>query len=184
MMMRQYHTIARPAASAIADEEPVAVYTAKEYAQLAKITQGGSFANSLGSTDHKAKVYSLLPFLIESQMTSKSFVLRMQLYPNAGLLKLDTLEFRGVETSFIPVDQMIPITKYDYWCAAAWRPFFKQNSCLDLDMIYANANTKEMYLFDKDGEWEDEGVYHDALSMDKTFNETQWYDEFNPHNFG
>ena len=45
-------------------------------------------------------------------------------------------------------------------------------------MIYANMNTKEMYVFDKQGEWKDEGVYHEALSMEKTFNETNWYDEF------
>ena len=50
-------------------------------------------------------------------------------------------------------------------------------------MIYANSNTKEMYVFDKDGEWHDDGVYHDALNMDATYNETRWYDEFNPHNF-
>ena len=50
-------------------------------------------------------------------------------------------------------------------------------------MIYANSQTKEMYVFDKEGEWHDEGVYHENLNMDNTYNETQWYDEFNPHNF-
>ena len=50
-------------------------------------------------------------------------------------------------------------------------------------MIYANSITKEMFLFDKKGEWNDEGTFHDDLSMDKTFNETDWYDEFNVHNF-
>ena len=59
----------------------------------------------------------------------------------------------------------------------------KQNQCLDLDMIYAHRATKEMFLFDKGGERCDDGVYHEALSMDKTYNETDWYDEFNPHNF-
>ena len=61
--------------------------------------------------------------------------------------------------------------------------FFKQNNCLDLDMIYANYNTKEMFVFDKEGEWNDEGVYHEALGMDKAYNETNWYDEFSAHNF-
>lgn len=61
--------------------------------------------------------------------------------------------------------------------------FFKQNHCIDLDMIYANHITKEMYVFDKNGEWNDDGVYHEELSMEKTFNETDWYDEFSAHNF-
>lgn len=59
----------------------------------------------------------------------------------------------------------------------------KQHNCLDLDMIYANHSTKEMFVFDKGGEWNDEGVYHDALNMDNTFHETHWYDEFNVHGF-
>ena len=40
-----------------------------------------------------------------------------------------------------------------------------------------------MYLFDKSGEWKDEGVYHKALNMDATFKETDWYDEFNVQSF-
>ena len=50
-------------------------------------------------------------------------------------------------------------------------------------MVYASQNTKAMYLFDKAGEWNDDGVYHKALDIESTFNETNWYDEFNPHNF-
>ena len=50
-------------------------------------------------------------------------------------------------------------------------------------MIYANHVTKEMFLFDKGGEWKDDGVYHQALNMDNTFNETNWYDEFNVNSF-
>ena len=73
-------------------------------------------------------MYSLLPFLVEASLTPKSFVLRMQLYPEAGLLQMDTLQFSGVETLYVPVSEVIPVTKYDYWCAASTlRPFFKQN---------------------------------------------------------
>ena len=50
-------------------------------------------------------------------------------------------------------------------------------------MVYADQSTKEMYLFDKEGKWNDEGVYHEKLNMDNTFKETDWYDEFNPHSF-
>ena len=50
-------------------------------------------------------------------------------------------------------------------------------------MIYANHITKEMYVFDKNGEWNDDGVYHKALGLDKTYNETNWYDEFSANNF-
>ena len=75
------------------------------------------------------------------------------------------------------------MTKYDYWCKSHMF-FLKQNPCLDLDMIYGNFNTKEMYVFDKDGTWVKEGVNHPNLSLESTFNEANWYDEFNPINNG
>ena len=82
----------------------------------------------------------------------------------------------------MPINELIPITKYDYWCAS-WMCWTKQNHCLDLDMIYASQTSKEMFVFDKHGEWKDEGVYHKALDMETTFKETDWYDEFNPQSF-
>ena len=106
----------------------------------------------------------------------------MDLYPKAELLQIDVLRMNGVISLYVPINNVIPITRYDYW-AASWKFWCKQHQCLDLDMIYANRITKEMYVFDKDGEWNDDGVYHDALSMDKTYNETNWYDEFSVHNF-
>ena len=40
-----------------------------------------------------------------------------------------------------------------------------------------------MYVFDKYGSWVDEGVYSDALSLEKTYNESKWYDEFKSEGF-
>ena len=182
--VRHYHVVSRAGAQVAAEEEPVLVYDSKEFSALSQASSSrAAFDSVIGASGHSSKVYSLLPFLVEARFTPKSFVLRMQLYPKSGMLQFDTLQLTGVETSYVPVSQVIPVTKYDYWCAAAWRPFFKQNQCLDLDMVYANSNTKEMFVFDKEGEWHDDGIYHEALNMENTFNETQWYDEFNPHNF-
>ena len=50
-------------------------------------------------------------------------------------------------------------------------------------MIYANYVTKEMFVFDKEGSWSEEGINHSALSLEKTYNETNWYDEFSANNF-
>ena len=106
----------------------------------------------------------------------------MELFPEAKYLKFQTLKLNGVHTVLMPISEVIPITKYDYWCAS-WMCWMKQNNTLDLDMIYASQNSKEMFMFDKQGEWHDEGVYHKALDMEATFQETNWYDEFNPQSF-
>ena len=92
----------------------------------------------------------MIPFFIESRFNNKHFVLKMQLYPEAGYIHMHTLRMGGVYDLYIPIKQIIPITPYDYWCAS-WTVFFKQNQCIDLDMIYANHVTKEMFVFDKSG---------------------------------
>ena len=142
-MRRSFHTIARPAASAIAAEEPVLVYESKEAArkfdnylsnlnvccciiiELKEATQEG-WDRQLSVSPHKAKVYSLIPFLCEAALTQKHFVLKMELFPNASLLKLQVLRWEGVKDVYVPIDQVIPITKYDYW-GASWKLWFKQH---------------------------------------------------------
>ena len=106
----------------------------------------------------------------------------MQFYPKAKMIEMDMLHIDGVHTVMVPMTNVIPVTPYDYW-AASWRFWCKQHPSLDLDMVYANRSTKEMYVFDKMGDWHDEGVYHEGLNMDNTYNETNWYDEFSVHNF-
>jgi len=113
----------------INSEEPILVYSSKEFEKLSQITAtlGERFGDGVGSSGHANKVFSLIPFFVEASFTDKFFVLRMQLYPKAGMLQFDTLTWTGVRTQYLPIKQLIPITKYDYWVAAVWRPFFKQN---------------------------------------------------------
>ena len=144
-------------------------------------------------SEFRAQFFSLIPFFIESvrlqkltsdlqRFSQKYYVVKLELFPQAGYLKLHVLRFGGVHELFLPLKQLIPITPYDYWCAS-WTCFFKQNTLIDLDMIYANHVTKEMFVFGKNGQWHDSGIHHDALSMEKTYNETNWYDEFSANNF-
>ena len=72
------------------------------------------------ATEHKAKVFSLIPFFVESAFTSKNFVLKMQFYPKAELMQIEVLRMSGVHTLYVPVSNIIPITRYDYW-AASWK---------------------------------------------------------------
>ena len=108
--------------------------------------------------------------------------MRMELFADAGYLKLHVLRLGGLYELYVPLKQVVPITPYDYWCAS-WTLWFKQHNNLDLDMIYANYITKEMFVFGKDGEWKDEGINHPALALETTYNETNWYDEFSAHSF-
>ena len=144
-----YHSIARDPIKAIGSEKSVLVYDSQEYKSFSGSQQGNSsWASAIMSNPHKSKFFSLIPFFIESRAVTKYFVLRMEFFPNAQYLKLHVLRLGGVYEHYLPLKQVIPITPYDYWCAS-WMVWFKQNQCIDLDMIYANYVTKEMYVFDK-----------------------------------
>ena len=73
---------------------------------------------------HNRKFMSLIPFFFERFWHKKHFVLRMEVYQKAELLKVEYLTTQGVGTHYMPISRMIPITKYDYW-ASAGRFFFK-----------------------------------------------------------
>ena len=64
----------------------------------------GDFDGNMVRSGHAGKVFSLIPFMIESYMTDKNFVLRMELYPKAEYLKMDVLRLSGVETFHVPVN--------------------------------------------------------------------------------
>ena len=176
------HTVGKSASQITKGEPPVVVYNSKEYDDLAPISRGSKhFANSVANSPHASKYLSLIPFHVESLLSNKCFVLRMELYPTTEYLKFYTLTMGGVRAHFEPLKYVIPVSKYDYW-GAQYILHFKQVNCLDLEMIYANYASNRMYVFDKNGEWRDEGVYHEKLSLENTYNETNWFDEFIPHN--
>ena len=57
-------------------------------------------------------------------MTAKKFVIKMEVFPGAGYLKLHAVTMMGVQTIYMPVKEMVPVTPYDYW-AASWLCFMK-----------------------------------------------------------
>ena len=186
-MTRSYHSVSRSGVEATAKELPVMVYDSPEFQSFSSASSNSSgnvssWDSQVMASPHRSKFFSLLPFQIESKLTAKSYVLRMEVFPDSKFLRLHTLKLNGVQQVYLPIAEVVPITKYDYW-AASWQLWMKQHNCLDLDMIYASQTTKEMFLFDKGGKWHDEGVYSKALNMDSTYNETNWFDEFNPQSF-
>ena len=123
---RSYHSVGRSAACSIGDEAPIMVYDCKEFSALKQATDSGNFVDQMMSSPYRSKVFSLIPFFCESVFTSKHFVLKMELFPEAGYLKMQSLRMGGVQTTHMPIKSMIPVTKYDYW-GASWKCWTKQN---------------------------------------------------------
>ena len=171
------HTIGKSTLN-ISKDTPVTVYEAKEYNDLHNIKKQEWFKEVLRCS-HTSKYMELIPFFIESRYKSKNFVLKMELLPKNEYLRFYTLQLSGVYEKYVPVKTLVPITKYDY-AVFQNRVFFKQSPILDLDMIYANISNRELFFFDKFGEWHDEGVSHEKLNLENTYNEHTWFDEMHP----
>mmetsp|Transcript_20902 Transcript_20902/g.18535 ORF Transcript_20902/g.18535 Transcript_20902/m.18535 type:complete len:198 (-) Transcript_20902:43-636(-) len=172
-----YHTIGK-SRDALEDETPINVYEGKEFEELSQIKSEDWFKSIAKSSSIK-KYTGLLPFFIEAKYNSKNFVLKMDLLPNNEYLRFYTLTLNGIAEKYEPLKYVVPVTKYDYRVIYG-RILFKQHQTLDLDMVYGNYGSKELYVFDKYGTWDDEGLNHDKLSLENTFNETNWFDEFTP----
>ena len=123
---RCYHTIQRAASASIGAEKPVVVYEALEHASFKTAHESHDWNSNIMASEHKAKFFSLLPFFFEANVTRKHLVIKLEVYPEAGLLSMHTLGLKGVYQSYVPVADLLPITKYDYWCAS-WRLWAKQN---------------------------------------------------------
>ena len=73
---------------------------------------------------NRRKVFSLIPFFLEATITPKYFVMKMEVYPEAELIAMYTLGLGGVHKSYVPVKELIPITRYDYW-GDSWKLWCK-----------------------------------------------------------
>ena len=171
-----YHTIGKSKAS-IESGPSVTVYDSKEFNELRDIPHDQWFGKVTKSS-HIKKYMELIPFFVEARYKPKNFVLRMDLLPDSDYLRFYTLTLSGVYEKYEPLKYIVPVTKYDYRVIYG-RILFKQSPILDLDMVYGNHGTKELYVFDKKGNWHDEGVNHEKLSLENTYDETNWFDEFN-----
>ena len=53
--------------------------------------------------EYRAKFFSMIPFFVEARFTQKHFVLKMQIYPEAGYLHMHVLRMGGVHELYVPI---------------------------------------------------------------------------------
>jgi hypothetical protein len=156
-------------------QRSVPVYESKEYAKLAEIS--GNFileaSKALGT-----KFYQFIPFYLESRTTTitKTFVLKLDLLPELSKLRVTSLQLGSLHQSEVDLKNLIPTTAEEYENAHLMGKMLHPAEFLDLEMVYLNSVEQEFLVFDKEGEWKEEGVSHPLLSMEKRFNEHQWMD--------
>lgn len=72
------------------------------------------------------------------------------------------------------LDNIIPIT-YDDHQHQAFGVSLHLSDAIDKDMVYRNTLDNENWLFDAQGEWNEEGVAHPELTLDKNWREWDYF---------
>lgn len=156
-------------------QRSIPVYESKDYSKLASISSNFILE---ASKELGAKYYQFVPFYLESRTTTvnKSFVLKMDLIPEENKLKVTSLQLGSLFESEVDLKNLIPTTAEEFENAHMMGKMMHPAEFLDLDMVYLNRSEQEFLVFDKEGEWKEEGVNHPLLSMEQRFREHQWMD--------
>lgn len=83
----------------------------------------------------------------------------------------------GITEQNLDLKNMVPWTYTDL-LASSKIPGARLPFLVDPDMIYMNLFLREIYLFEKDGEWNEETVKHPQLSLEKLYDEKKWHDRY------
>jgi len=123
----------------------------------------------------------MMPFLSlrDYRFNYTSFVVQMDLMPKSESVEMTLLTPSGLVKKIERVSNIVPATWDDYRVEHT-SPFYDRPAIIDRDMIYMSTADKEFYNFDSAGEWSEEGVNHEGLSLEKNYDEKKYYDSLRP----
>lgn len=101
----------------------------------------------------------------------------MQFCPKTDALLVNVLRPDGIVEQNLDVRNMVPWTFSDLM-ASSTIPGVRLPFFVDTEMIYLNVFLREAYLFEKDGQWNQDTVNHPSLSLERLYDEKKWHDRF------
>lgn len=78
---RNFHVMVKSARVAVANEEPVPLFEAADYSQIKELGEDAEFTRNMLKSQSRNKMFSLIPFYMESRFTTKRLVSKASLYP-------------------------------------------------------------------------------------------------------
>ncbi|CAG9332412.1 unnamed protein product [Blepharisma stoltei] len=155
--------------------KPISIYESPDYAKLASIK--GNFVREAISVLGQ-KYHQFVPFYLESRLTTiqKRFVVKMDLLPEENKIEITSLQLGQLDAFKVPIEQVVPVTPQEYTFNHSFGKVLKHAEFMDLEMVYLIRKQQEFLVFDKEGTWNQEGVNHPSLSMEKNYKEHAWMD--------
>lgn len=182
--------------SEIDTSDKVTIYTAPEHKEIFdylnsqnyfKIIPKGNSVQTLtniwkncieNSKDFKKKYYGLMPLIFDDKFSlraKKKFILEMNLLPKVKYVEFIACLSSGIVKFISPLEDIIPITADDFKLRHHVIKSLPADF-VDIDMIYTNYKTMDMFCFDKQGTWHSDGVNHELLNVNNSLKENRWFD--------
>lgn len=100
----------------------------------------------------------------------------MSLLSQSKQVLLTILNNNGFYTKSVQIENLIPTTFGDF-LHMDQRKHFEIPEIIDDEMVYVNQQSKEFYLFDSQGIWNEENLKDPVLAVSTNFNERKWIDQ-------
>lgn len=142
-----------------------------------------NYADKLtNSPSLQADYLSILPVTASAMTGWKNgkFVINLTLLPKSRSLEAKFLTPAGVATKIVHLDNLALITLDDFNIRyTLYSPF--HDEIIDREMVYSNRLEGEDWLFDSQAVWDEAGVNHPELTLEKNLKERQNYFNITDH---
>lgn len=101
----------------------------------------------------------------------------MSFCPQTDSLILKVLRSSGIYQRNLDLHNVVPWTYSDLLASSALVGL-KLPFLVDPEMIYFSPLLREVYLFEKSGQWNHENIKHPKLSVENLYDEKKWHDKY------
>ena len=91
-----------------------------------------------------------------------------------------TLRHRGIVSQEFDINRLIPLTYADMR-GIGRLPEPDLPPYIDETMTYMNLFNNDIYIFEQDGEWNEQTSSHPKLSLEARLNERDWFEKKNAY---
>jgi hypothetical protein len=106
--------------------------------------------------------------------SNTKFIVHLDLLPESRALEATFLTYSGKGKKIVHLDNVIPIS-FDDFIHGLTGIHLMPGPVIDREMVYKNTLEGENWLFDAQGSWDEKGIAHPELTIEKNWRELDFY---------
>ena len=181
VLTRSVHLVNRTNILENQDKGSLGLYTSPSFSNLLKNelpSANEEHLSTLVSDKNAGSLYRyMLPFQLIAKISGVNlyFVAKAKFNPTTNSFCFTVVDPSGVFDHHMEASELIAFTYRDMIDAVPYSMPF--NEVIDFDRVYKQKTKKNIFLFDKNGEWNSETANHPQISIEALFDELSWIDD-------